>query len=284
MPPRNWISGRSCPGRGSLLVGMFLLTCLFSSGCNRLSFVRPNMERQGYERVAPDIVVSDSPASKAATSARLNVRIAQRHLGEGDLGTAEKLARQALKSDPGSESAHTLLALIRDRQGQPGQAGEHYRRAAELAPTSGGMLNNYGTWLCSNGRATESLEWFDRALADRSYQTPAVALANAGACAQQARLDDRAEAYSRAAIEIDANNPVALSTLAERAFMAGRHFEARAFSERRLAVMPINVQTLLLASQIEEKLGDNKAAARYVQRMRAEFPSTGSDTGDDGKP
>ena len=45
------------------------------------------------------------------------------------------------------------------------RAGEHYRRAAELAPTRGAVLNNYGAWICAQGRAVESLAWFDRALA-----------------------------------------------------------------------------------------------------------------------
>ncbi|MGD5980630.1 type IV pilus biogenesis/stability protein PilW, partial [Xanthomonas citri pv. citri] len=61
-------------------------------------------------------------------------------------------------------------------------------------------------------------------------------------------------------------------------------FEARAFSERRLAVEPISAEALMTASQIEEKLGDRAAAARYVQRMRAEFPDAqGSESGDGGK-
>ena len=65
----------------------------------------------------------------------------------------------------------------------------------------------------------------------------------------------------------------------------GRAFEARAFSERRLAAAPADRRSLLIASQIEEKLGDTRAAGRYVQRMRAEFPDTrDSGTGDNGKP
>ncbi|MDQ3617639.1 MAG: type IV pilus biogenesis/stability protein PilW [Pseudomonadota bacterium] len=263
---------------------MLLLVCLCASGCSRLTFVRPSVERQDYQRVAPEYNVSDSRATKQAASARVSTSMARQHLTQGDLVAAEKLARQALDADPRSEQAHTLLAVIHDRQGNRGKAGEHYRRATELAPGSGAALNNYGTWLCGMGRADESLEWFDRALADNAYRTPAAALANGGACALQAGVDDRAETYSRAAIEIDPGNPVALATLSARAFQNGRALEARAFSERRLAAAPADAQALLLASQIEEKLGDTDAAARYVQRLRAEFPkSSGSGTGDDGR-
>lgn len=269
--PRTWMT-------------VFLVAVLGVTGCSRLSFVRPSMERGDYERVAPDVHVSESRGAKQSASARVRARMAQQHLAQGDLVAAEKLARQALDLDSASESAHTLLAVIHDRQDNREKAGDHYRRAAELAPGSGGTLNNYGTWLCGNGDPEGSLAWFDRALADRAYQTPAVALANAGACAQRAQLGDRAEAYSRAAIQVDPRNPVALGTLAERAFLDGDAFGARAFSERRLAAAPADAKALLLASQIEEKLGDTDAAARYVQRMRAEFPTTsGSGTGDQGR-
>jgi type IV pilus assembly protein PilF len=67
-------------------------------------------------------------------------------------------------------------------------------------------------------------------------------------------------------------NPVALTALARREFGAGNAFEARAFSERRLAAAPADPKALLLASQIEQKLGDSAAAARYVSRLKAEFP------------
>src|SRR3546814_8916261 len=64
--------------------------------------------------------------------------------------------------------------------------------------------------------------------------------------------------------------------LAEYQYRNGRYMDARAFSQRRLAAAPATAAVLLLASQIEEKLGDRVAAARYVQRLRAEFPQSGT--------
>jgi type IV pilus assembly protein PilF len=123
-------------------------------------------------------------------------------------------------------------------------------------------------WNC----AQESLAWFDRALADRSYATPASALANAGACAGMAGQYDRVERDLRAALSLDPANAVALEAMAEHQFRNGSYLEARAFSERRLGAARADASALLLASQIEDKLGDKAAAARYVQRLRTEFP------------
>ena len=52
----------------------------------------------------------------------------------------------------------------------------------------------------------------------------------------------RAERDLRRAIELDPSNAVALAALAQREFRAGRCFEARAFSERRLAAAPADPQ------------------------------------------
>ncbi len=265
------------------VIGLLLAVATLT-GCNRLTFVRPSLERGDFEKVAADVDVRESSERVAARKASVHLRRAQAHLARREFGKAEDEARQAIRLDAASEGGYTLLAVIHDQKGHAAQAGEYYRKATELAPNRGGPLNNYGTWLCSNGREQASLEWFERAVAAPGYPTRAGALANAGRCADRAGLDTRADAYLRTAIQMDPANPIALATLAERAYRRGDGMQARAFSERRLTAAPPDAASLLLASQIEEMLGDSAAAARYVQRMRAEFPSaSGSGTGEESR-
>ena len=275
---------REAWGRNRLSWGFVVLVVLATAGCNRLTFVRPSLERGDFDKVARDVTVRESSDRIAARKADAHLQRARGHLTRNELDKAEDEARSAIKLDASSEGGYTVLAVVHDRRGQAARAGEYYRKATELAPTRGGTLNNYGTWLCSNGREQESLVWFERAVASPGYQTRAGALANAGRCADRAGLDERATAYLRMAIELDPKNPIALSTLAERAYRRGDGMQARAFSERRLTAAPADAASLLLASQIEEMLGDTAAAARYVQRMRAEFPNTsGSGTGEESR-
>ncbi len=260
-----------------------LLMLLVVAGCSRLGFIRPDTSRRGFESIAHDVVITDNGRSGAGGALAL-LQLAQLNLGKGDLVGAERQAKQALRGDPRSAAAYTVLAIAQDRTGNVAVAGKHYLRAAELAPTQGGMLNNYGTWLCSQGRAAESLQWFDRALASPGYQTPNVAFANAGACALQAGQAARAERSLRQAIALDPQSQVALSAMAELEFKAGRMMAARAFSQRRLAAAPPDAAALLLASQIEYKLGDKKSAEEYVRRLGAEFlDAQGVKTGDGGR-
>ena len=85
---------------------------------------------------------------------------------------------------------------------------------------------------------------------------------------------ERAQRDLRQALSLDPVNAYALASTAESEYRQTRYFEARAFSERRLAAAPASAEVLQMAFNIEEKLGDKAAASRYIQRLRAEFPGT----------
>ena len=246
------------------------------AGCSRLDFVKPDPRRRSFDRTAPEVELRRQAPDSTAL-----VQRGQQSLLAGDLESAEDSARKAARIDPRSAAAQTLLGLVADRRGRVDEAGEHYRRALDLAPASGVMLNNYAAWLCSAGRAADAMPLFERAAAAPGYATPGAALANAGVCADKAGIHGQSEQFLRKALEVDPVNVVALAAMAEREFRAGRAFEARAFSERRLAAGRADLRSLQLASQIEEKLGDKAAAAKYVQQIRIEFPaSPDSNAGD----
>ena len=262
-----------------------VLAALVASGCSRLTFIRQSPERRGSEEVAPVYSVSDSAATKQRLAANDQLARATQRLHSGDIASAEREAHDVLKRNPSSSAAHTLLAVISDQRGDSAQAGKHYRRAAELAPSQGAAMNNYGAWLCQNGSVAESLVWFDRAIAAPNYASPGSALANAGGCALRSGQYERAERDLRQALRLDPGNPYALASMAENEFRQQRYFEARAFNERRLAAAPATADVLQLAAQIEEKLGDRGAAGRYNQRLRAEFPDKATaDSGETQQP
>ncbi|MDI1253433.1 type IV pilus biogenesis/stability protein PilW [Thermomonas sp.] len=253
-----------------LLAGSVLATTACSK-FERLTIVRPSAERGNWEQIAPTYDVSGKGKGKKAepfTAAQL-VASASAYYEAGRFDQAKQQAQQAIKADPASGDAHTLLAAIASRSGDSAAAGDHYRKALELSPTNGAYANNYGIWLCGTGHAQESLAWFDKALADSSYPTPATALTNAGICARQVGQLDRAEASWRQALVLDPNLTPALSGLANLQFAGGQYFDARAFVQRWLAIAPKDTSALQLAMQIEQKQGDNVAAQRYLLRLQA---------------
>lgn len=222
--------------------------------------------------VAPTYEVRDNAATRRRFNYQDQMTLSDRAYQSGSLAAAEKGARAALKLDGNRPEAYLMLATLAARRGEDADAGGLYRKAAELAPERGDVLNNYGAWLCTHGRAAESLVWFDRALAAPGYATPASALANAGGCALEAGQSERAARDLRAALQVDPGNAYALESMARSEYTQGRYFEARAFSQRRLAAAPATRSVLQLASEIEAQLGDTVASGRYLQRIRDEFP------------
>ena len=221
---------------------------------------------------APVYSVGDPESVRREVRWRDLLTLATRDMQVGNLDAAERKVREALKLAPEAPDALVLQAGIDDRRGRTRQAGENFRKAAELAPQRGDVLNNYGAWLCQQGQPAESLVWFDRALQAPGYATPGEAQANAGSCALDAGQLERAERDLRAALVAAPANPVELGLMAQRRSRHGRYMEARALAERRIAAAPATRSVLQLASQIEVKLGDRAASDRYLQRIRQEFP------------
>ena len=227
--------------RDVLVLGVAFV--LLATGCRtmeRLSFIRPSAARGDYTQVAPTYEVSDKGRKGATVGAGQLLANATALYRAGRIDEAGELARKALKTDPKSGDAHTLLAAIAGARGDAAGAGKHYQQAVALSPADGAYANNYGTWLCANGRGAESLGGFDKALADPQYPTPVAALANAGTCANGVGQQDRAEASWRQA----------------------------------LALVPGDADGLQLAARIEQKLGDNVAAQRYLFRLQATSPGS----------
>lgn len=267
---------------------LVLVVLVAAGGCGKGGYVRTSLGKEHH--VEPAVNRIDPARRKRGDSAAALQRDLvemQRQLAAGDFAAVRQRAGGVLKRHPASVEANTYLAVALDRTGDPVGAGKHYLRAAEAAPGQGGSLGNYAIWLCGQGRTADALRWFDRALALPDYARSPWLLANAGSCASRAGHGERAERELRHAIELDPENAVALAALARRAFDAGNPFQARAFSERRLAAAPADAEALLLASQIEQKLGDSPAAARYVSRLRSEFPDApearDSTNGDGGR-
>ena len=206
-------------------------------------------------------------------SAAIWVQLGQHYLELGKYELAKEDLQKALKFDPKSVDAHTVLATLYDRVGDRTSAEQHYREAVQLKPAAGAENNNYGLYLCKLGRFDEAQKHFDIAKADGFYTAGDIVYLNAGTCILLAKgSKDTAEADFRRAVEVNPKNGQALYQLASVLYDKNDYFKARAFIQRFDALGQPSPDALLLARNIEVKLGNTGAARDYAQRLREQFP------------
>lgn len=213
-------------------------------------------------------------ADNRAKGAEIHTELGQRYMQNGDLKGAMEKLNKALQFDPNYVPAHTVLAVLYERINDPVNAEVHYRKAVELGPKTGSANNNLAVFLCKQNRAAEARPFFDRALADPFYETPDLALSNAGTCLMKSRDYDAAQGYFRKALERNPANPDALYQMAQVLYLKNDAFKARAFLQRYEAHGAASPDSLKLGHDIELRLGNGEGAQDYAKRLRDAFPES----------
>jgi type IV pilus assembly protein PilF len=214
---------------------------------------------------------TDADARKRAA---IRLQLAGSYYQQRQLAIALQEARQALASDPNSASAHAMLGLIQMDLDERAQAEASFARALKLEPDNPEIVNNYGWLLCRTGRERESIEYFDRAAANRLYATPGLALQNAGVCMAQLRDYKSAERYLRRSFEVDAGNSMIKYQLA-RLYLVTSQLERANFYfsllERDGEPGP---EALWLGVRIARAQGDVRGERQYADLLQRRFPNS----------
>lgn len=197
-----------------------------------------------------------------------------RYMEEGQLNVALSDFKRAAELDEHNAAAQNALAVLYERLDQPAKAGRHYQRALDLDDDNSGTHNNYGRFLCGQGKYEQGLEHLRRIIDSKLYDTPWVALTNAGLCARAAGQREQAEDYLRRALESKPTFPPALLEMSRLSLESGQHLSARAFLQRYEAAAERDAASLWLGVQIEHALGNTDAAAEYSKALRGLFPDS----------
>ena len=221
-----------------------------------------------------DKMPTTTKAQDDESAAAVHTDLAQHYIQLGNLQGAMEKLQIALKFDPKYVRAHTVIAYVYQRIGDNANAEAHYREAVELDPSKGDLNNNFGQFLCSEGKAQEALPYFAKALTDPFYNTPDVALTNQGVC--QMRLNDPAGAANSFRLATDKNpaNAVALLELANALYLNNDAFHASAYLQRFEALGQTSPDSLKLGYEIESRLGHTDNAQNYSKRLLSQFPDS----------
>lgn len=207
-------------------------------------------------------------------ASQINTQLGSAYLRQNRMEQALDRLTKAVRQDPNNAEAHSVLAVLHHHLGQYSEAGYHYQRSVALAPDDSALLNNYGQFLCEQGKFKEGERHLQRAAANPLYRTPEVPLANAGACLLRDGQAEAAEEYFLKALRVNPDLPRALFSMAELRHQTGEHLSARGFYQRYLAVASQTPESLWLGIRIERELGDKDAVGSYSLLLRRQYPDS----------
>jgi type IV pilus assembly protein PilF len=211
-----------------------------------------------------------SPQQMAST----HMQLAIEYMKLGKLGEARDFIERALDEDPENPVVQMSAGLVYERLRENAKAEHGYSSAYRLGKKDPNIVNAYAGFLCRTGKAVAGEKLFVEIANSPVYQTPEIALLNAGVCVRGTGDLVDAERYFNRALSIRPNLPEALLQLGNIAFDRGDAAEALAVVQRYLAVNPPTPEILWVGFRAQRKLGDPVAAAMFARRVQTEFPTS----------
>lgn len=210
----------------------------------------------------------------ARKRAAIRLQLAATYYQKGQFSIALEEVRRALQLDSGYADAYALLGLINMDMGKPGEAEANFQRALQLDAGNPEILNNYGWFLCQNGRERESIDYFRRAAASQTYATPAMSMQNAGLCMLRVKDMTAAETFLKRSFELDAANPVTKYQLARLYLSTGQLERARFYYGLLPRGQDAGAEVLWLGVRIAHADGDYRTEQQLASDLRRRFPDS----------
>jgi type IV pilus assembly protein PilF len=217
---------------------------------------------------------SDFKKSSPEVAAATNMQLAIEYLKLGKLAASRDFIERALSQDPRNPDVQMTAGLVYERLNDMPKAERAYSTGYRLGKSDPNIENTYAGFLCRTGKAVAGEKLFAAVAVNPLYQTPEVALVNAGVCVRGTGDMVDAERYFNRALAIRPNLPEAMLELGNIAFDRGDAAQARDIVRRYLAVNPPTSEALWLGFRAERKLGDATAAAGFARRVQTEFPNS----------
>ena len=206
--------------------------------------------------------------------AEVNTQLAIGYMREGMYEASMEKFKKALKQNPNLQVAHASLAILYERLGENELADKHYRKAYNINRKDPLTLNNYGQFLCRDGRLKEADKMFATAVKDPLYSYPETIYTNAGICAHMRPDPVLADTYFRKALQANPKYPPALREMAKSSFAEEKYLATRAYLTRLQDVTTLTPEYLWIGVRAENALGDRNAVSSYALVLKNQYPES----------
>lgn len=207
-------------------------------------------------------------------AAKQRAHLGLTYLQKGNSQQAKFNLDKALEFADDVEDVHISMAYYYQTVGEMDNAEDSYRHAINAKDATGNGINNFGVFLCQQGKYQQSEAMFLKAIAMPKYTRSASSYENLGLCSRKAGDIDKAKQYFSAALKYDPRRHVTLISLTEIEIDLGNFTQARAKLKSYHRVMAESAESLALGIKIEDALGDLEAARRFGILLLAKFPAS----------
>lgn len=206
--------------------------------------------------------------------ASIRMQLAVGYYQQGQHKVALEEIRQALLIYPDMVDAYAVRAVIFMDTGEKQLAEDNFLQALKLSPGNVDVENNYGWFLCQNGREKQGLAYLDRVINNPAYANLGKTYNNAGLCSLRMKDSPRAEKYFIEGFKQDPSNPGINANLAKILYDRGEYGQARFYINRVIKFDVLTADVLWLAIKIEKRLGDEAAMTGYATQLRRRHPGS----------
>ena len=221
------------------------------------------------------VTVEDSAEQfNAIDAAEARMTLGLNYLKVGQWQRARENLEQALNYAPDYYRVQNAMAYYYQKVGEKESAEKMYKKALRDSPRNGDVLNNYGAFLCSEGRYDEAINTFVKAINQPYYYLISASYENAGLCSRKQGDNEQAIDYFEKALSHDPYRPKSILQLAQL------ELEANNYKDARLRLFKFNkrygytANSLLLLIQLEKQNGRLTLVNKYANLLKEQFPDS----------
>ncbi|GGA65674.1 hypothetical protein GCM10011369_03930 [Neiella marina] len=205
-------------------------------------------------------------------AARTRVALGLRYLQNGDPAQAKYNLTKAKEHAPQLPEVHSALAYYYQRVSEPQLAEEAYRDALRYGANDGSVMNNYGVFLCQQGRYEKAIKQFSAAVREPTYIRVADAYENAGLCALgQSKPEDARDFFDKV-LSYDASRPRTLLGLSDSYLQLGLIDSADFYFQRYLNRNSLDVDSTVLGYRLAVKQNNRQDIQKYRLILQSRYP------------
>ncbi len=208
----------------------------------------------------------------AAALERINLGLT--YLRKGNSQQAKFNLNKAKDYAPNLEDVHIAFAYYYQVVGEVASAEKAYKKATEGRNASGDAFNNFGVFLCQQGKFEASEKNFLAAINTPQYTRVGSSYENLGICSRDAGQIEKARHYFEMALKYEPRRLSTLLELVELEIEQKDYALAREQLSRFHAISAQSPRSLALAIKIEQGLNDFIAAKRFGLLLLAKFPQS----------